>query len=52
MKLITFINKITKKVSSEEEQYKITAENINEIKEVVNENAKELTISTNIITTT
>lgn len=52
MKLITFINKITKKVSSEEEQYKITAENINEIKEVVNENAKELTISTYIITTT
>lgn len=52
MKLITFINKITKKVSSEEEQYKITAENINEIKEVVNENAKELTVSTYIVTTT
>ncbi len=52
MKLITFINKITKKVSSEEEQYKITAENINEIKEVVNENAKELTTSTYIVTTT
>lgn len=52
MKLITFINKITKKVSSEEEQYKITAENINEIKEVVNENANELTISTYTVTTT
>ena len=39
MSKITFENKVTKEVSTEEDIYKITANNLNEIKQVVNENA-------------
>lgn len=39
---ITFDDKVTKNVSTDEENKKITANNINEIKQVVNLNADEL----------
>lgn len=38
MSKITFEDKITKNVSTEEDIYKITANNVNEIKTVVNKN--------------
>ncbi len=49
---ITFEDKITKNISPEEENYKITADNVNEIKEVVNNNADEIILNKYTITTT
>lgn len=39
---ITFEDKVTKNVSSEEDKYKITAKDVNEIKTAVNENAEKI----------
>jgi len=39
---ITFEDKVTKNVSTEEDKYKITAKDVNEIKSAVNENAEEI----------
>lgn len=39
---ITFDDKVTKNVSTDEENKKITANNVNEIKQVVNSNADEM----------
>ena len=48
---ITVEDKITKQILPEDEIHKITADNINEIKEVVNENADEIVINKYIIET-
>lgn len=48
---ITFEDKITKNVSTEEDEYKITASNVNEIKNVVNSNAQESVINKEALTT-
>ena len=39
---ITFEDKVTKNVSTEEDKYKITAKDVNEIKSAVNENAEKI----------
>lgn len=50
-KKITFEDKISKQILVEDEVHKITADNVNEIKEVVNENADYIVINSYIITT-
>ena len=50
-KKITYEDKITKDILVEDEIHKITADNVNEIKEVVNENADEIVINKHTITT-
>lgn len=47
---ITFEDKITKNVSTVEDKYKITADNVNEIKNAVNENADILSEAQDKIT--
>lgn len=51
MKKITFEDKISKQILVEDEVHKITADNVNEIKEVVNENADYIIINSYIVTT-
>lgn len=51
MKKITFEDKISKQILVEDEVHKITADNVNEIKEVVNENADYIVINSYIVTT-
>lgn len=48
---ITFEDKISKQILVEDENKKITADNVNEIKEVVNENADNIVIKSYTITT-
>ena len=55
---ITYTNKVTKQVSTEEDIYKVTAPDMNEIKAVVNNNSDELnqlevdtTIQKSVVTT-
>lgn len=48
---ITFEDKITKSIIVEDEIHKITADNVNEIKEVVNQNADEIVLTKYTITT-
>ena len=50
-KKITFEDKISKQILVEDEVHKITADNVNEIKEVVNENADYIVINSYIVTT-
>lgn len=49
---ITYADKVTKKVLTEENIKKVTADDMNEIKRVVNENADEIIEAKSIITTT
>ena len=49
---ITYADKVTKKVLTEENIKKVTADDMNEIKRVVNENADEIIKTKSIITTT
>ena len=49
---ITYADKVTKKVLTEENIKKVTADDMNEIKRVVNENADEIIAAKSIITTT
>lgn len=49
---ITYADKVTKKVLTEENIKKVTADDMNEIKRVVNENADEIIATKSIITTT
>ena len=51
MRQISYEDKITKNVSTEEDVYKVTADNLSEIKEVVNENADESERTTETINT-
>ena len=49
---ITYADKVTKKVLTEENIKKVTADDMNEIKRVVNENADEIIEAKSIINTT
>ena len=49
---ITYADKVTKTVSTEENIKKVTADDMNEIKRVVNENADEIIEAKSIINTT
>ena len=51
-KKINYEEKVTRNISSEEEQYKVTADNINEIKDVVNNNSDESVTNKYTLTTT